>query len=82
MADGPQAGLDLLDELEADERIAERPPAATRSAAHLLEMAGDRAAARDAYLAAAARTTSLPQQRYLHARAARLAGSQETPTAG
>ena len=40
--------------------------------AHLLEMAGDRVAARAAYRAAAGRTTSLPQQRYLHARAARL----------
>jgi hypothetical protein len=38
----------------------------------LLEMAGEDDAARDAYLAAAARTTNLPQQRYLHARAARL----------
>jgi hypothetical protein len=35
-------------------------------------MSGDRAAARAAYLAAARRTTSLPQQRYLNARAARL----------
>ncbi|MDP9209056.1 MAG: hypothetical protein M3O65_11290, partial [Actinomycetota bacterium] len=41
-------------------------------AAHLLELAGDRAGARDAYQAAASRTTNLPQQRYLNARAARL----------
>ena len=42
--------------------------------AHLLEMAGEHRAARTAYQAAARRTTSLPQQRYLHARAARLDG--------
>jgi hypothetical protein len=39
-------------------------------------MAGDPVAARDAYLAAARQTTSLPQQRYLHAQAARLADDQ------
>jgi hypothetical protein len=42
----------------------------------LLELAGDRAAAREAYLAAASRTSNLPQQRYLHARAAGLAGHE------
>jgi len=41
--------------------------------AHLLEMAGERAAAHDCYLAAAELTSNLPQQRYLYARAARLA---------
>jgi RNA polymerase sigma factor (sigma-70 family) len=71
MVDGPRAGLDLLGALEADERIAEdRRLHAAR--AHLLELAGDRAGARDAYLAAARRAANLPQQRYLHARAARL----------
>jgi RNA polymerase sigma factor (sigma-70 family) len=72
MAEGPQAGLELLETLEADERIAgDRRLHAVR--AHLLELAGDRAGARDAYQAAAGRTTNLPQQRYLYARAARLA---------
>jgi RNA polymerase sigma factor (sigma-70 family) len=71
MVRGARAGLDLLSELEADARIAaDHRLHAVR--AHLLEMAGDRVAARDSYLAAARRTTSLPQQRYLHARAARL----------
>ena len=71
MVRGAQAGLDLIGKLEADERIAgDHRLHAVR--AHLLEMAGDREAARDAYQAAAQRTTSLPQQRYLHARAARL----------
>jgi predicted RNA polymerase sigma factor len=40
--------------------------------AHLLELAGDHAAARDAYLTAAHRTTSVPERRYLEGRAARL----------
>ena len=40
--------------------------------AHLLELAGDTAAARERYRAAARRTTSLPEQRYLEGRAARL----------
>jgi RNA polymerase sigma factor (sigma-70 family) len=73
MARGPREGLDLLGELEADERIADDHRFhAVR--AHLLELAGDPAGAREAYEAAARRTTNLPQQRYLHGRAARLAG--------
>jgi len=43
---------------------------------HLLERAGDHVAAYDAYQAAARRTTNLPQQRYLNARAARLTSGQ------
>jgi RNA polymerase sigma factor (sigma-70 family) len=72
MARGAHAGLELLDELDTDDRIAgDHRLQAVRG--HLLEMAGERAAARDSYLAAAQQTTSLPQQRYLHAQAARLA---------
>jgi RNA polymerase sigma factor (sigma-70 family) len=72
MTHGPQAGLTLLDKLATDDRLAtDHRPYAVR--AHLLEMAGDEVAAREAYLAAARRTTSLPRQRYLNARAARLA---------
>ena len=75
MARGPQAGLDLLTELAADQRIApDHRLDAVR--AHLLEMAGDKLAAREAYLAAARRATNIPQQRYLHARAARLTEGQ------
>jgi RNA polymerase sigma factor (sigma-70 family) len=71
MVRGARAGLDQLTTLEADERIAgDHRLHAVR--AHLLEMAGDRVAARDSYQAAARRTTSFPQQRYLRARAARL----------
>jgi predicted RNA polymerase sigma factor len=72
MVRGAHAGLALLEKLEADERIAEDHRLhAVR--AHLLEMAGDRVAARDSFEAAARRATSFPLQRYLHARAARLA---------
>ena len=69
MAQGPDAGLALLDGL--DQRLGDHHRLhAVR--AHLLEQAGDRAAARAAYLAAARRAPSLPRQRYLTARAARL----------
>jgi predicted RNA polymerase sigma factor len=71
MVRGPQAGLDLLDTLDADDRLAGHHRLdAVR--AHLLEMAGDLAAARVSYRTAARRTTSVPEQRYLEARAARL----------
>ena len=71
MVRGPQAGLDLLASLEDDKRTAEHHRLhAVR--AHLLELTGDRDAARDSYKAAASRTTSLPEQRYLEARADRL----------
>ncbi|WP_028922938.1 RNA polymerase sigma factor [Pseudonocardia acaciae] len=71
MTDGPAAGLALLATLDEDGRLAghHRLPAVR---AHLLEMAGDRDAARDSYQLAARRTASLPEQRYLTARAARL----------
>jgi RNA polymerase sigma factor (sigma-70 family) len=72
MVRGPQAGLDLLGTLDTDDRIAEHHRLdAVR--AHLLEMAGDFDGARSSYRTAARRTTSLPEQRYLEARAARLA---------
>ncbi|WUI03331.1 RNA polymerase sigma factor [Spirillospora sp. NBC_00431] len=71
MARGPAAGLALLDGLAPDRRLAgHHRPHAVR--AHLLEMSGDAAGARESYLAAAARTHSVPEQRYLNARAARL----------
>jgi RNA polymerase sigma factor (sigma-70 family) len=72
MVRGPEAALELLGTLEADDRIAGHHRLdAVR--AHLLEMAGDVDAARSSYRAAARRTTSLPEQRYLEDRAARLA---------
>jgi RNA polymerase sigma factor (sigma-70 family) len=73
MSRGPHAGLELIAALESDDRIAgDHRLHAVRG--HLLEMAGDPVGARSAYESAAARTTSLPQQRYLHTRAARLTG--------
>jgi predicted RNA polymerase sigma factor len=73
MARGPRAGLELIARLQADPRLAEDSRLhAVR--AHLLEMAGNRAQARDAYLAAARRAPNLAHQRYLNARAARLTG--------
>jgi RNA polymerase sigma factor (sigma-70 family) len=71
MVQGPPAGLALLATLDGDARLAGHHRLdAVR--AHLLEMAGDHAAAVTHYRAAAGRTTSLPEQRYLIARAARL----------
>lgn len=71
MVRGPQAGLELLAALDAEGQLAGNHRLdAVR--AHLLELAGDHAAARDSYRAAARRTTSLPEQRYLETRAARL----------
>jgi RNA polymerase sigma factor (sigma-70 family) len=71
MADGPTAGLARVATLAGDKQLAEDHRLyAVR--AHLLEMTGDTAAAREAYLAAARRATNLPQQRYLNRRAAML----------
>jgi RNA polymerase sigma factor (sigma-70 family) len=71
MDQGPQAGLELLRQLESDPRInADRRFHAVR--AHLLEMTGNIAAARDAYQAAARQAANLQQQRYLHGQIARL----------
>ncbi|MET9019054.1 sigma-70 family RNA polymerase sigma factor [Actinopolymorpha sp. NPDC004070] len=72
MVEGPRAGLAMVGALDSDERLAQDHRLhAVRG--HLLERDGDPAGAREAYLAAADRTSSLPQQRYLRARAARLA---------
>ncbi|GAA1574819.1 hypothetical protein GCM10009789_30330 [Kribbella sancticallisti] len=71
MARGAAEGLALLGKIEGDDRIAkDHRLSAVR--AHLLEMSGDLAGARSAYEQAASRTTSLPQQRYLNSKAAKL----------
>ncbi len=71
MVRGPRAGLEVLSALDGNGRVAGNHRAeAVR--AHLLELAGDRRAARAAFARAARRTTSLPEQRYLQAQAARL----------
>lgn len=71
MVRGPRAGLDLLASLDGDERLrgTHRLDAVR---AHLLERAGDRAAAASLYRAAAEKTTSIPERNYLLERAARL----------
>jgi len=69
MAEGPSAGLALLDAV-GDRLAGHYRLDAVR--AHLLEMAGDTKGALAHYRAAANRTTSLPEQRYLAAQAARL----------
>jgi RNA polymerase sigma factor (sigma-70 family) len=71
MVHGPRAGLALLGTLDADERMAHNHRLeAVRG--HLLELAGDTLAARESYRKAARMTASLPEQRYLALRAARL----------
>jgi RNA polymerase sigma factor (sigma-70 family) len=73
MVHGPRAGLSVLGTLEEDARIAQTHRlAAVR--AHLLERAGDLEGAREAYRIAARSTGSVPEQRYLAERAARLDG--------
>jgi RNA polymerase sigma factor (sigma-70 family) len=68
---GPAAGLALLDPLLEDRRL-RRHHRLHAVRAHLLEMQGDLGLAASSYAAAAALTTSLPEQRYLNGRAARL----------
>jgi RNA polymerase sigma factor (sigma-70 family) len=71
MVRGPAAGLDLLDKLDRDERLAgyHRLHAVR---AHLLEMAGDTDGAVTHYRIAASRTSSQPERVYLLIQAARL----------
>ena len=69
MAEGPEAGLVLLDQVQ-DRLEGHYRLDAVR--AHLLEMSGDTHGAREHYRAAAGKATNLREQRYLIARAARL----------
>jgi RNA polymerase sigma factor (sigma-70 family) len=71
MVNGPRAGLALLGTLDSDDHMAyTHRLEAVRG--HLLELAGDAVAARECYRRAARMTASLPEQRYLTMRAARL----------
>ena len=69
MADGPDAGLRMLEPLLCDDRLRRnhRLPAVH---GHLLELAGRGEEARAAYASAARLATSIPEQRYLNVRAA------------
>jgi RNA polymerase sigma factor (sigma-70 family) len=65
---GPLAGLAALGDLDSDARMAgNHRVEAVRG--HLLDRAGFRERAREAYLRAARMTTSVPERRYLEARA-------------
>jgi len=69
MAIGPAAGLEILDGLTEDRRIVGHHRFhAVRG--HLLEMAGEDQASREAFQHASRLTVSLPEKRYLTARAA------------
>jgi len=70
MAQGPDAGLALLDDLDPQLADHHRQHAVR---AHLLEMAGDQAGAAAAFRKAAARSTNQREQQYLTTQAARLA---------
>jgi predicted RNA polymerase sigma factor len=71
MVEGPAAGLELLETLDADARIAGHYRLdAVRG--HLYERLGDRMRAIDHFLAAASRTTSVPERNYLNMKAAKL----------
>jgi RNA polymerase sigma factor (sigma-70 family) len=69
MLKGPAVGLKLLEPLDTQLAGHYRLDAVR---GHLFEMLGDLSAAAEHYRAAARRTTSLPEQRYLTAQAARL----------
>jgi predicted RNA polymerase sigma factor len=72
MVHGPQVGLQQLAAAAADPALAGHHRVdAVR--AHLLDMAGDREGARAHFRLAARRTLSVPEQRYLESRAAKLA---------
>jgi len=71
MVQGPAAGLEMLDAMAADGRLAGHHRLDSVRG-HLLEMAGDRDAAVRHYLAAANRTTNTAERTYLLTQAATL----------
>ena len=71
MVGGPRTGLELLDALDADGRLAGHHRLDSVRA-HLLEMAGERTAAIEHFRSAAQLTASVPERRYLSMRAERL----------
>jgi predicted RNA polymerase sigma factor len=76
MVNGPTKGLELVDALEADTRLADHHRLdAVR--AHLLELAGDHMAAIRHYRAAAGKTGNLPERNYLLTQAARLSNEPQ-----
>jgi RNA polymerase sigma factor (sigma-70 family) len=80
MVHGPERGLERLRALDGDERLAGHYRLhAVRG--HLFEMLGDVEQAVQHYRAAAAKTTSLPEQNYLMTQAARLEEAGNDPVA-
>ena len=74
MVHGPHAALEQLAAAETDAALAGHYRVdAVR--AHLLDLAGDNDAARGYYRLAARRTLSVPEQRYLESKAAKLTGA-------
>jgi RNA polymerase sigma factor (sigma-70 family) len=71
MVRGPEEGLRGLGHAEIDAALSEHHRVSAVRA-HLLEMIGDESAARGEYELAARRTLSIPEQRYLRSRAARV----------
>ena len=71
MVAGPNAGLELLEPLMADERLQGNHRLDT-ARAHLLERAGKLVAAETLYRSAALKTTSTPERNYLLLKAAGL----------
>jgi RNA polymerase sigma factor (sigma-70 family) len=85
MVRGPRAGLESLDAVGDDRRLAQHHRL-TAVRAHLLEMAGDTEAALAGFRDAARLTSSVAERRYLQAQAERLRGDVENrpaaPTTG
>ena len=78
MVHGPQRGLELLQTLQKDKRMA-RHHRLLATRARLLELAGHPSQAADAYAQAARLSTSTPERRYLAMQAKRLAAQAELP---
>ena len=78
MVHGPSKGLELLKPLDSDNRLAAHHRLSSVRA-HLLEMLDDHETAVTHYRIAASRTTSIPEQNYLMAQAARLEASPNCP---
>jgi predicted RNA polymerase sigma factor len=75
MVHGAAKGLELLEPLKADRRIADHHRLDAVQA-HLMELAGNRQGAVAHYRAAAGKTGSLPERNYLLTQAARLSNEQ------
>jgi len=80
MVHGPLVGLEMLQKLDSDARIAGHYRLdAVRG--HLFEMAGDQERALAHYRAAAQRTMSIPERNYLDTKAAKVVAARDEKTA-